>query len=128
MLMKVATNLALNHLRSQKRQPVRLIQPTSPSDDDDESLVPGWLIDQASAGPMDLLHEAEQHQAMGEMINALPPAKREVMRLVHHQQMNIEEAADELGIAPGTVRSHLHYARHKLADAWRQRFSGDTDQ
>jgi len=42
-----------------------------------------------------------------------------VLRLIHDDEMEIGAVARTLGIPPGTVKSRLHYAKERLARAWR---------
>lgn len=44
----------------------------------------------------------------------LPPVEREILTLFYLQELSIAEVAEALGIAPGTVKSRLHRARHQL--------------
>lgn len=44
----------------------------------------------------------------------LSPPQREVFVLVHLEQFTAREAADLLGVAPGTAKSHLHRAVTRL--------------
>jgi RNA polymerase sigma-70 factor (ECF subfamily) len=47
-------------------------------------------------------------------IRGLPRRQRAVVCLVHLSDLPVEQVAADLGIAPGTVRSHLHDARVAL--------------
>jgi len=55
---------------------------------------------------------------MRQLIAGLPEEKRVVFHLVHQMEMSIRDAADELGVPEGTVKSRLHYAKQRLARAW----------
>jgi DNA-directed RNA polymerase specialized sigma24 family protein len=37
---------------------------------------------------------------------------------VHEMELSLRDAADELGIPEGTVKSRLHYAKRRLAREW----------
>ena len=115
-LTRTATNLALNNIRAAKRRRQRPLEARSDSGDEDENAVPGWMLDEASLRPDELLELAERRSACREAIDALPELKREVIRMVHEAEMDISEVADKLGIPPGTVKSRLHYARGDLAE------------
>ncbi len=127
-LYRIATNLALNHLRSLRRHPADPL----PAEDDggwdewseEEISAPGWLVDSSTLGPPAALEEAEKSAQMRQAIERLPDEKREVFRLVHEMELSIRDAAGRLGIPEGTVKSRLHYAQKQLTQAWRNL---DTD-
>ena len=120
-LYRVATNLALNHVRSIRRrrqQPLEL--PPDAAEPDQEPEVPSWMIDTVSLGPDAVLELAERHALLRRLLADLPEEKREVLRLIHDHELEIGEVARTLGIPPGTVKSRLHYATQRLARAWRE--------
>ena len=55
--------------------------------------------------------------AIVEALAQLPERQREVVALRYFGELSTEETARELGIAPGTVKAHLHRALHALAPA-----------
>jgi RNA polymerase sigma-70 factor (ECF subfamily) len=124
-LYRIATNLALNHLRSVRR---RREQPLIVEDvwDEQEAAdrVPAWMIDDAALGvnvvpgPHTALEQSERLSEVRQLVDDLPEAKRQVFHLVHELEMSLRDAADELGIPEGTAKSRLHYARSRLAREW----------
>ena len=119
-LLRVATNLALNRLRSahqRRRRPLQ-VRP-APSEDEDENPAPGWMIDVAALGPHALLERAEREQRLRGLVNELSEEKREVLDMIFEQDMQIASAAEALGIPEGTVKSRLHYAIKRLAQQYR---------
>ena len=128
-LFRIATNVALNHFRSERRRKTRPLEVhTDVADEEAEAAAPGWLIDASSLGPEALAEQIEQHRLLWQLVDELPEAKREVMRLIYDAEMDIQEAAEALGIPEGTVKSRLHHARRQLAREWRQIDSEDEDQ
>jgi len=121
-LFRVATNLALNALRSSRRRRQRSLDvPTDPAgstDEDDENYAPGWMIDAAALGPDAWAELAERRELCRRLIEGLPEDKRRVLRLLHEDQMDVRGVAESLGIPQGTVRSRLHYALKMLASEW----------
>jgi RNA polymerase sigma-70 factor (ECF subfamily) len=120
-LYRITTNLALNHLRTQKRRrEVPLELPQEPEDeDDDTAIVPAWAVDHAALGPEAAVMLAERRAACRHLVAGLDDAKRRVVRLVHGMEMSVQEAADVLDLPEGTVKSRLYYARKHLARQWR---------
>jgi RNA polymerase sigma-70 factor, ECF subfamily len=119
-LFRVATNLALNYVRTLRRRRQQALDlPPDLAEPDEEPAIPGWMIDTASLGPAEALELAERHDLLRRLVAELPEEKRAVLRLIHEAEMEIGEVAQTLGIPPGTVKSRLHYATRRLARAWR---------
>jgi RNA polymerase sigma-70 factor (ECF subfamily) len=120
-LYRIATNLALNHLRSvQRRRELPLELPSDADDEDTSHRVPAWMVDAASHGPEAAVDQAEQRARYRQLMDRLSEEKRAVFRLVHEMEMSLKDAADALDIPEGTVKSRLHYARAQLAREWRK--------
>ncbi len=119
-LFRIATNTALNHLRSQRRRPQQPLEAPEELDGEEELDTPAWLVDNASLGPDEALEVSEQSSRLQQIIRELPEDKREIFRLVHQVEMSLREAADELGIPEGTAKSRLHYARARLSRQWQE--------
>jgi len=118
-LFRIATNLALNHLRSvrrRKEQPLRI--PPEVTDEEGKKPAPSWQIDASSLGPDAITELTEQQELLRRLINELLEEKREVFRLMYEEEMEIREISEALGIPEGTVKSRLHYAKRSLARKW----------
>jgi RNA polymerase sigma-70 factor (ECF subfamily) len=118
---RIATNLALNYVRSVRRrrqEPLNL--PPHSGEEEGDWPAPGWLVDATALGPDAVLELAERQARFAELIDRLPPGKREVFRMAREAEMDIREVADALGIPEGTVKSRLHYATRWLARNWKQ--------
>lgn len=121
-LLRTATNLALNHLRSAHRRKVQPLEPLLDDfseDEADQQPFPAWMVDQSTPEPVLLLEQAERGKLLQQLIEGLPAEKREVFRLVHDAQMETRQVAETLGIPEGTVKSRLYYANKRLAHEWR---------
>jgi RNA polymerase sigma-70 factor (ECF subfamily) len=103
-LLTTATNLSLNAIRSRTRRE-RVVDRRS---DPERTPAP------PPGGDHDL-EGAERRRAIRRAVEDLSPAKREVVRLVHLERMELRRVAEELGIPLGTVKSRLHHARRDLA-------------
>jgi RNA polymerase sigma-70 factor (ECF subfamily) len=53
-------------------------------------------------------------------VAALPEQLRSAVRLVYFRGMKYREAADELSVPVGTVKSRLHAAVKRLGQAWQE--------
>jgi len=51
----------------------------------------------------------------GPLLARLPEMQRQVVMLFYFEDRDVKEVARVLGLAEGTVKSHLHRARHALA-------------
>jgi RNA polymerase sigma-70 factor, ECF subfamily len=120
-LLRIATNLGINLLRSLRRRretPIDL--PDEFSRDDDDSQAPAWMIDDVTSRPDVALEISERRSLLWRLVDELPEEKRDVIRLVHEAEMDIREAAETLGVPEGTVKSRLHHARQRLAREWKE--------
>jgi len=114
-LYRIATNLSLNHLRSVKRRPQQPLE--IPTDDgDDDSPVPGWMVDASALTPETQLEIIEQQNLLGQLINDLPADKQDVFRMVYDDEMDLHSVASALEIPEGTVKSRLYHSRKKIAE------------
>lgn len=118
-LLRIANNLALNHLRTVRRRRERPLDLPMEAEDGSDEHVPAWMIDDSSPGPDEALELAEQRRLLQRLMDRLPDDKREVLLLVYEADADIREAAGILGIPEGTVKSRLHSARQRLASEWR---------
>lgn len=121
-LFRIATNLALNHLRTVRRrrqEPLEAL-PDEFGDEDERPSDPDWLIDTSSHGPEVMVEQAEQSQLLWQLVDGLPQEKREILHLIYQREMALREAAVELGIPEGTVKSRLHYSIRHLGREWKE--------
>ena len=117
-LYRIATNLALNHLRTLRRRRETPLEIEDEADEDEGDLVPAWMVDVSSLGPDAALEQSEQHEQVQHLVSRLSEEKRTVFRLVHELEMTVRDAAEQLGIPEGTAKSRLYYARKQLAHDW----------
>ncbi len=112
-LYRIATNCALNHIRrARTRTSVPLV--FASSNDDEEDIVPAWMIDGSSPTPAEQLARQEEARALSRAVDDLPPGKQRVVHLVHTEGLSIREAARVMGVPEGTVKSRLHYALRQI--------------
>ena len=97
---RVAANLCLNHLESQKV--------TAPLDEDRDA--------DESQRPEKQVEVRERSEQIRAALASLPPHYRVVVELRHYQEMSYDEIAAELKIPLSDVKSHLFRARKLLAE------------
>jgi RNA polymerase sigma-70 factor, ECF subfamily len=56
-------------------------------------------------------------------LRELPQAHQDVLRLMYWREMTVEEAAKQLGVPPGTVKSRTYYALRNLKTRLREQHS-----
>ena len=120
-LLRIATNLALNHLRSVRRRREQPLEPVLDLEGEEEDgRVPEWMIDASTLPPDEILDLAERRRLLRGLVTRLPEDRRRVIRLVYDGHMDTRQAASELGIPEGTVKSRIHHARKEIARSWRE--------
>ena len=124
-LMRTATNVALNTVRSARRR--RQTPLEGYADPDDPGYQRTWMIDEADQAPDCLVERAEEAQLLSEMLDALDPDRRRLMRMVHEEEMDLRAVAQELDLPIGTVKSRLYYTRRQIAQTWADRLGRTKD-
>jgi RNA polymerase sigma-70 factor (ECF subfamily) len=106
-LFAIATNLARNHSRWQRRHPVTLLEP--------EEL---HTLDQKSpeGTPDTHLEKDERARAVRRAILSLPAEQKETLILATYEGMSHAEIADVMETTPKVVEMRLYRARKALAD------------
>ncbi|HEY0537495.1 MAG TPA: sigma-70 family RNA polymerase sigma factor [Actinoallomurus sp.] len=96
-LMRVAHNIAVDKIRARKARPEEV---------EESAAVPGSLGD----------HSAEVVEAVfvARSLARLSPAHREVLRVVYFADRTAVQAAEELGLPVGTIKSRTHHALRRL--------------
>lgn len=97
-LCTVARNLVVDHWRARKARPLEV------DDADLESI----------AAARDVIDDVEWGRDMTQAIARLKPEHRQILALVYYRGMQIKEAASELGLPAGTVKSRTFYALREL--------------
>ena len=80
-----------------------------------------WLADRAAVAPdavdpLEAIHRSDQSDRLVSALRSLPARQRAVLHLVFYQDLSIREAAEVLGIALGSARTHYERGKAKLRD------------
>jgi RNA polymerase sigma-70 factor, ECF subfamily len=116
-LYTVATNQAIDIQRRNRRH--RLVSLDRPNRVQHDEL--GSLVDVLSGRegePANDLETGERKEWIRRAVAALPDQLQSAVKLVYFRGMKYREAADELAVPVGTVKSRLHAAVKKLGKAW----------
>lgn len=110
-LVRVATNLARDHLRRRRRR--GYVGPWLPEPVETEALLPPLQEPPVTAGRYELLESVSF--AFLVALEVLTPMQRAVLVLCDVLDYAAAEAAEALGSSPGAVRTTLHRARRRMA-------------
>lgn len=116
-LYTVATNQAIDIQRRNRRH--KLVSLDRPNRIQHDEL--GSLVDVLSGRedePTNGLETGERKEWIRRAVAALPEQLQSAVKLVYFRGMKYREAADELDVPVGTVKSRLHSAVKRLGKAW----------
>jgi RNA polymerase sigma-70 factor, ECF subfamily len=116
-LYTVATNQAIDIQRRSRRH--RLVSLDRVSRAEHQEL--GSLINllrSKEVDPGDQMEQSERKEWIREAVAALPDQLRTAVKLVYFRGLKYREAADELSVPVGTVKSRIHSAVKRLSQAW----------
>jgi RNA polymerase sigma-70 factor, ECF subfamily len=109
--MRVVANAAIQAARRAQRE-LSLDSPVRSGDSDTSTFAD--LLPDVGPGPDDQVEQDELRAAVWEALRQLSPEQRAAVVLRYYVGMSDQEMAEELDIAPGTVRWRLHAARKRL--------------
>lgn len=120
-LIQITINEARLKLRKDRRQLYESVD--EPRSDEEGDYFPKDYADWREI-PSEALQRKELRDALKRAMAKLPAKYREVLILRDIQHLNIEEAAQVLGISPGNVKTRLLRARLQMRDALAPGFDG----
>jgi len=121
-LYTVATNQAIDIQRRNKRHNlVSLDRPQRSHHTEVGSLMNLLVSDDPS--PSDRFDLRERMEWVRDAVGKLPEQLSSAISLVYFRGMKYREAAEELAVPVGTVKSRLHSAVQQLGEQWNQRQS-----
>jgi RNA polymerase sigma-70 factor (ECF subfamily) len=125
-LYTIATNQAIDAQRRNRRH--RMVSLDRRSGSEAEEL--GSLLElltSKESGPVSSLETEERKNWIQQAVAELPASLRTAVTLIYYQGLKYREAADALSVPVGTVKSRLHTAILKLAEAWEATQAGRTE-
>jgi len=115
-LLAIARNQCYDWLRRAKREPAIASQ-------DDQAL--HHLIDPATP-VLDHLEQQQIREIVRRCLLRLPEAQRQVLYCVFYEDLSIEQTAQQVGCASGTVKSRMFHAKSRMADCVRRRLNNGS--
>lgn len=74
-----------------------------------------------AAGPAAIIERQDRDESLADAIHKLPPDQQETLELIFYHGLTGTEAAEVLGVSPGTVKSRLYRAKSRLRGLLNQR-------
>jgi RNA polymerase sigma-70 factor (ECF subfamily) len=108
-LYRVATNLAISHLRRRRPQSFSSLLTRAHTDDADE-----WVGADHIASPLDMEGQTAERDTIERALRALPERQRAALLLAAVQGLATDEVASVLGVTPDNARKILSRARERF--------------
>ena len=108
-LLRIASNLCYDRLRSAKRRPEQSLDEAMES--------PGFHVPSRDPSPEQQAISREIHDHVQRAILELPFDQRNTIMLIDVQGLSYQEAAEAMDVSMGTVKSRLSRARAAVRDA-----------
>lgn len=122
-LYTVATNRAIDLQRRGKRHQAVSLDRTAASEHSESASLMD-LIPSGESGPGERFELAERTEWVRRAVAALPEQLQAAVSLVYFRGLKYREAAAQLDVPVGTVKSRLHSAVGRLGQAWRDSHPG----
>jgi RNA polymerase sigma factor (sigma-70 family) len=111
----IARHVALDALRTRKRQNLRRAR--EPKDDDDDRPPLYEQLPDLSPSPFDRFARAQQHEKIRRAMNDLPEGQRQALTMFHVDGLGYQEIAGKLAVPLGTVATWVSRGRKAMASA-----------
>jgi len=116
-LYTIATNQAIDAQRRNRRHRMVSLDRSSGAEGEEVGKLLDLLVSHEPSPTLQVSAD-ERRDWLAAEVQRLPAGLRDVVQLVYFQEMKYREAAAALEIPVGTVKSRLHAAVAKLAEAW----------
>ena len=117
-VVSVTARVALKHARRARSRP-RMVAPLAGGEAAEEAC--------SEEGPTEALLRREFTRRLEQALDALTPDHRTAIVLFHMEGLSLQETAQALGIAVGTVKSRLHFGRRELRRLMGPYLEGESD-
>lgn len=112
-ILRIAHNTAIDYLRRHRPEQVSITEDAETG----ASLV---LVEERDRSPLEHAELADLREALDWALAQLRPEYRRLIVLRYQEDQSYEDIAAETGMPLGTVKSHLHRARHAMAEVLAQ--------
>lgn len=119
-LYTIATNQAIDLQRRMKRHKLISLDRREREGSEDEVGTLSNLLESREDAPQASLETAERSRWVQGAVAELPEQLRAAVNLIYYQGLKYREAADQLNVPVGTVKSRLHTAVLKLNEAFQE--------
>ncbi|MFT5618913.1 MAG: RNA polymerase sigma factor (sigma-70 family) [Arenicella sp.] len=98
---RIAHNMAIDHFRKKKRYPVVMME-------DGDSV---FNTLEFAEEPYEIVQiKQETYRKLRDLIETLPEAQKEVLKMRHYMQMSFQEIAEATGVSINTALGRMRYA------------------
>lgn len=108
----LARSRAIDRLRRRRNREKRVFLPADPA-------VSLEALDAPRSGrrkgPAEAADDAQRGDRVRALLQALPPAQAQTLRLAYYQGLSQSEVAEQLGLPLGTVKTHMRRGLRRLA-------------
>ena len=112
-LFRIATNVAMDGFRKQKRE---LVIERMEADDCPGQSTAVILEAKMETQPLETIQKEERKLMVQQLINQLPSGQRTILVLSYYQQLSYSEVAEVMNCSIGTVKAQMFRALKKLAE------------
>ena len=111
------TRICINWCKDRlKRRRLVLYFHQAPAREDEDGDGPQDIAAHPAPSPERRAAGREIRERLGAAMDTLSPRQRSIFVMKHFEEMSIPEIAESMGLDPGTIKSHLFRAAHKIRE------------